>query len=259
MLNFLNLILFSSKPKKAEVVCPHCGAHQMEPVSAISTVCRSCGKNFKLEKALKPRKPNVSKGKDFRTINCFDCHTLLEVAGTAISTICHTCSRHIDLNDYTISVISGRSLETKGALYLTEKGSLTAEKITVSYAQIKGRLKVKFLKCEGIVELYPTAIVDGDIFAKELKVMADARFTIAQQVEVDAAEIMGTVRGKLICHGKVKIEKNGFFEGDLIAKAIDMAPGGTLRGPMRINNAPELEKPSALVAPDRPLIIEGSK
>lgn len=228
-------MLFSTKPKKAEIVCPHCGAHQMEPATAISTVCRSCGRNFKLEKALKPKRKPVSRPKDFRTIHCFECESELEVPPTAISTICHNCSRHIDLNDYTITGLFGRNLETKGALYLTEKGSLTAEKLIVGLAEVKGRLSAKYLKCEGDVELYPTAVVQGNIFARNLKVMHDSRFTIEQQVVVDSIEIHGHVEGKLFCHGKVMLTKTGTFNGELVAKSLDMEPGATLRGDMYIN------------------------
>ncbi|MDX2226158.1 MAG: polymer-forming cytoskeletal protein [Verrucomicrobiae bacterium] len=238
--------MFFTKRKHIEVVCPSCGAHQLEPSGCISTFCKSCQAHFKLNKALKPKRnpnrPSVSE----RALHCFECRSLLHVAPEALSTICNVCGHCVDLNDYTINSRVARNFQTKGSLLIGEKGILSAEKIIVGHAEIRGQLRVGEFVCEGSVELFPTASVQGNIRAQLLKVMESAQLKIKDHIEVESVHILGKISGRLVCKGLALIGPTGAFEGELLTQRLRMEAGGLLSG--AINTLPPVEDSSQTAA-----------
>src|SRR5215831_13477810 len=117
----------------------------MEYAAAKSSMCRQCGRYFspfapksglKLQsKEQLPAPPPESSSflqkfedlwKRQRTVvaECFECHRKQQVSGAATSTICPSCSAHIDLRDYKISGGFSRTIRTRGNVHLSGKGDL---------------------------------------------------------------------------------------------------------------------------------------
>ena len=89
----------AKKPAKVLLSCPHCGNQQAEPPSAISSVCKKCGKHFHVQDVLHPAPKEIVRGPDQRRITCFECRAELDIPASAESTMCKRCSHYIDLKD----------------------------------------------------------------------------------------------------------------------------------------------------------------
>src|SRR5437773_1792270 len=97
----------------------------MEYAAAKSSICRQCGRSFspfapkpglKLrtkEEAPAPESPSFLgrfedcwKRQRSAIIECFECKRKQQVSGAATSTICPACIIHIDVRDYTSTIIT---------------------------------------------------------------------------------------------------------------------------------------------------------
>ena len=148
-------------PAKVSAECPHCGFKQMEYAAAKSSICRQCGRSFtpfapkpglKLRTTEEAPAPETSssifgKLEDFWkrqtscVVECFECKRKQQVSGAATSTICPSCSAHIDLRDYKITSGFSRSIRTRGNVHLSGKGDLASSSVECQSALIEGRLR----------------------------------------------------------------------------------------------------------------------
>src|SRR5438105_8362304 len=125
----------------------------MEYAAAKSSICRQCGRSFtpfapkpglKLRTTEEAPAPETSssifgrleeswKRQTSSVVECFVCKRKQQVSGAASSTICPSCSAHIDLRDYKITSGFSRSIRTRSNMHLSRKGdhaSSTAESQT---------------------------------------------------------------------------------------------------------------------------------
>src|SRR5258706_4663194 len=100
------------KSDKVSVACPHCGQAQLEPRDAYSTICKACGRNFRIEETLRPKKAPEKKLPQTRQVSCFQCGTELDVAVEAESTMCKRFSAHVDLRNYEINQAVSKNFRT---------------------------------------------------------------------------------------------------------------------------------------------------
>src|SRR5438105_5548595 len=107
------------------------------------------------------------RSKRTNVIECFDCHRRQEVSGAASSTICPSCSAHIDLSDYKIATNFSRSIRTKGEVYVTTKGDLSSSSVRCSRAVIEGRLRGN-LDSAGAIVINTSGKIRGKISVSEL-------------------------------------------------------------------------------------------
>ncbi len=219
-----------------DVICPHCGAHQTEPKHCISTVCKCCGGYFTPKTALRVEDHHRRNRKDKQVIECFSCHGKLDVAGDALSTVCHHCGHEIDMNDYSVMGICARNIESKGHLFVGEKGRLVAEKVSVGTADIRGKVSTKHFGCDGVFELHPSATFFGHLNAETLKILPGATFHVDGSMEVQNAEIYGKVKGKMIVAGRVYLAESAQVDGDIVAAAVDAEPGAAINGFVNIRS-----------------------
>ena len=133
----------------------------MEYAAAKSSICRQCGRSFtpfapkpglKLRTTEDAPAPETSssifgKLEDFWkrqtscVVECFECKRKQQVSGAATSTICPSCSAHIDLRDYKITSGFSRSIRTRGNVHLSGKGDLASSSVECQSALIEGRLR----------------------------------------------------------------------------------------------------------------------
>src|SRR5436309_12395029 len=119
--------------------------------------------------SLKQRFDSLWKSKRTRVIECFDCHRKQEVSGVATSTICPSCSAHIDLSDYKIATSFSRSIRTKGEVHVTTKGDLSSSSVRCQRAVIEGRLRGN-LDCAGMIVINTSGKSLAKVSASEIVV-----------------------------------------------------------------------------------------
>jgi cytoskeletal protein CcmA (bactofilin family) len=173
------------------------------------------------------------KSKRTSVIECFDCHRKQEVSGAATSTICPSCSAHIDLSDYKIATSFSRSIRTTGEVHVTAKGDLSSSSVRCKRAVIEGKLRGN-LESAGPIIINTSGKIPGKVSASEIIIEKRAEVQFFRRVRVGNIEIRGRMAGEIIANGMVTIRKNGALEGHVTAKAINVEKGGVFSGQLVI-------------------------
>jgi len=220
-------------------MCRQCGSHFSPSAPKVAT-------NVTPQPRLDPRReaapPSASlmqrfdalwKSKRIRVIECFDCHRKQEVSGAATSTICPSCSAHIDLSDYKIATSFSRSIRTTGDVHVTTKGDLSSSSVRCSRAIVEGRLRGN-LDAAGAIIIYASGKIPGKISASQMVIEKRAQVQFFRTVRVGNIEIRGRMAGEIVADGLVTIRKYGVLEGDVTARAINVEKGGAFSGQLVI-------------------------
>ncbi len=198
----------------------------MEYAAAKSSICRQCGRSFtpfapkpglKLRTTEETPAPETSssifgKLEDFwkrqttSVVECFECKRKQQVSGAATSTICPSCSAHIDLRDYKITSGFSRSIRTRGNVHLSGKGDLASSSVECQSALIEGRLRGN-LHCDTATINY-SGKIPGRISARHLVVNRKADVHCFRRVHVEHIEIKGRMSGEIIAQS-VTVHRKG--------------------------------------------------
>lgn len=142
-------------PPKSPFRCPACGFVQLEPPHLVSTNCRSCGAHYKasdstegLDASSGSLSPAGRKHETGKPVHCLKCGRTHQVSPKAQSTICPGCYAPIELIDVNITAHASRSIDTRGHLKITAKGSVSNPWIICGSARIEGPFH-GHLRCEG--------------------------------------------------------------------------------------------------------------
>lgn len=184
------------------------------------------------------------KGKRSNVVECFDCQRKQEVSGAATSTICPSCSAHIDLSDYKITTNFSRSIRTKGDVHVTVKGDLSSSSVRCQRAVIEGKLRGN-LDCAGTVVIRSSGKMAGKLSASEIVIEKRATVQFFRRVRAGSIEIRGRMSGEIIANGLVTIRKYAMLEGSVTARAINVEKGGVFSGQLVIGKA-ELQQAELL-------------
>jgi cytoskeletal protein CcmA (bactofilin family) len=223
----------------------------MEYAAAKSSICRQCGRSFtpfapkpglKLratEEAPASETSSSIFGKlgDFwkrqtsSVVECFECKRKQQVSGAATSTICPSCSAHIDLRDYKITSGFSRSIRTRGNVHLSGKGDLASSNVECRSALIEGRLRGN-LHCDTATINY-SGKIPGRINARHVVVERKADIHCFRTVHAEQIEIKGRMSGEIIAQS-VTIHRKGSLAGDVTARAISVEKGGMFSGQLAI-------------------------
>jgi cytoskeletal protein CcmA (bactofilin family) len=223
----------AKKPAKVLLDCPHCGHQQAEPPSAISSVCKKCGKHFHVQEVLKPTPKVVASGPAQRHITCFECHAELDIPASAESTMCKKCSRYIDLKDYLINSAVSKNFKTKGAFVIEPKGYVFNTEIVAGDVAIKGRLLGK-IYAEQSLTLYSTAEIKGSFKTARLIIPEGNHFRWAELLQVESAEIAGELVASINASGTIILRSTARLFGDVTAKTCVVEAGAVFVGQARI-------------------------
>jgi cytoskeletal protein CcmA (bactofilin family)/ribosomal protein S27E len=237
---------------KLSAECPHCGFKLMEYAAAKSSICRQCGRSFlpfapkpglklRTREEAPPQESSSIFGRfeDFwkrqrsSLVECFDCKRKQQVSGAATSTICPSCSAHIDLRDYKITSGFSRSIRTRGDVHLTGKGDLASSSVVCRYALIEGRLRGN-LHCDTATINY-SGKIPGRISAQHVLVERKADIHCFRRIRAESVEIKGRMSGEIAAQ-TVTVDRKGVLEGDVTARAITVEKGGMFSGQLVIGN-----------------------
>ena len=263
----------SSSPVKVAVECPHCGFKQRDYAAAKTTLCRQCGAHFspsaprprpivaprarpeasaasETAPSLRQRFENLWKGTRNIVVVCFECQRKQEVSGAASSTICPSCSAHIDLRDYKVNTSFSRSIRTHGEVHITAKGDLSSSNVRCRRALVEGRVRGD-LECDDLVKIDVSGKIHGRIVARNAVVERRAQIQFFRRLRVGNLEIRGKMSGEIVADGMVTIRKHGSLEGTVRAKAINVEKGGVFSGHLIIGGA-DLQQADLLPTPAGP-------
>ena len=175
---------------------------------------------------------NFWKGESNSVIECFDCKRKQQVSGAASSTICPSCSAHIDLRNYKITSGFSRSIRTRGNVHLSGKGDLGSSSVLCQSALIEGRLRGN-LHCDDTATINYSGKIAGRISARHIVVDRKADIHCFRTVRAENIEIKGRMSGEIIAQ-TVTVHKKGRLEGDVTARAISVEKGGIFSGQLAI-------------------------
>ncbi len=243
----------AKSPPKVNVECAHCGFQQMEYAAAKNTLCRQCGKHFvvALAERVEVAKPALELGgvvappsllqrfeglwnrPRITSVVCFDCGTVQALNSAASSTICPSCSVHMDLRDYKISTAFSRAIRTQGRVHVTAAGDLSSSSVVCRCAIIDGKLRGS-LECTEKAEFRAPAKVQGKLSASELLISKKADVQFFRRVRVGSVEIRGKMSGEIVAETVVTIRRSGSLEGNVVARSINVEKGGTFSGQLVI-------------------------
>jgi len=225
----------------------------MEYAAAKSSICRQCGRSFlpftpKPGLKLRTREEEppaesssiLGRFEDFWkrqrsfVVECFDCKRKQQVSGAATSTICPSCSAHIDLRDYKITSGFSRSIRTRGDVHLTGKGDLASSSVVCRSALVEGRLRGN-LHCHETATINYAGKIPGRISARHVIVDRKADIHCFRRVRAESVEIRGKMSGEIAAQ-TVMVDRKGTLEGDVTARAITVEKGGVFSGQLVIGN-----------------------
>jgi cytoskeletal protein CcmA (bactofilin family)/DNA-directed RNA polymerase subunit RPC12/RpoP len=238
----------AKSPAKLSVECPHCGFKQMEYAAAKSTLCRQCGKHYvvaatasaEIKSALEiggtvparsflQRVEGLWNRQRITSIVCFDCGTKQELNSVATSTICPSCSVHMDLRDYKVNTVFSRAIRTHGEVHVTSSGDLCSSSVLCRSAVIEGKLRAS-LQCIEKAEFRALGKVQGKLSALFVVIGKKADVQFFRQLHVGSIEILGKMSGEIIAQTVVTIRSTGSLDGNVVARSINVEKGGTFSG-----------------------------
>jgi len=224
----------------------------MEYAAARSTLCRQCGKHFLVECERAPGKPGFDFSETISaaqsllhrvqgawqrpritSIACFDCGATQELNSAATSTICPSCSVHMDLRDYRINTAFSRAIRTHGSIYVTSAGDLSSSSVVCRCAIIEGKLRGS-LQCIEKVEFRASGKVQGKLTAPLVIIGRRAEVQFFRQLQVGSIEVRGRMVGEIVAETVVTIRSHGALDGNVVARAINVEKGGTFTGQLVI-------------------------
>jgi cytoskeletal protein CcmA (bactofilin family) len=232
----------ASKQDKVLMTCPHCGNAQAESRLAFSTVCKKCGRNFRIQEALHPTRKEAPAALEQKRITCFECGAELDVALSAQSTMCKKCSRYVDLKDYHISNAVSKNFKTRGSFTLEAAGYVFNTEAQVGDAILKGKFLGKLI-AEKSLTIYSTAEIKGSFKAAHLIIPATNRFNWPETIQVGSAEIAGELAANLHAQGTIIIKSTARLFGDVEAKNLVVEAGAVVVGKIKIG-APATPAPT---------------
>ena len=224
----------------------------MEYVAAKSTLCRQCGKHYVVVAAARTEtKPALEIGGNISApsflqrveglwnrqritaVECFDCGTKQELNSAATSTICPSCSVHMDLRDYKVNTPFSRAIRTHGEVYVTSSGDLSSSSVVCRSAIIEGKLRGS-LQCIEKAEFRAPAKVQGKLSAPLVVIGKRADVQFFRQLQVGSIEIRGKMTGEIVAETVVTIRSTGSLDGNVVARSINVEKGGTFSGQLII-------------------------
>ena len=253
------------KPTLQEVTCPHCHGTQSEPLGAISTNCRACGKYFKLSAKTEARATRAPK--DMREVICVKCGAPNLVASAALSSQCRGCANYIELGDKVVRGVqtakfyahddvlfeegcsfkgmeaTGRRMDVRGKVFSRLRA--TEEIIAKSGCDLSGELRAPVVRIERGAKVHVQEVncdrltvsgaieISGTLHADEILLNDGAAFSGRLNVPESKLKVSAgaTVQFDSIICAELIVEGHVTLGASLTAERVAVIGGGTLTAP----------------------------
>jgi cytoskeletal protein CcmA (bactofilin family) len=202
------------KPALQEVTCPHCQGTQSEPLGAISTNCRKCGRYFKVKGKSEARTSRAPK--ETREVICVKCGAPNQVASAALSTQCSRCAHYIELGDKVVRGVQTAKLYAYDDVLFEEGCSFKGMEATGRRMEVRGKVFSRLRATEEIVAMAGCNI-SGELRAPVVRIERGSTVKV-QELEC----------GQLLASGAVEIS------GRLKAAEIVLRDGAAFSGRLNI-------------------------
>ena len=233
-----------------EVVCPHCGAKQLEPRGVISTYCRTCSGHFSpgtqaTAIVVSPAQivsASVSRKTRDRRVACHACRHIQRAHHGVLEAPCRRCGSIMSYREVEISAHSTREVSTHGRLWVTRKGFLNSTRVQCASAQIDGRISGR-VQCSGLLRLGGADQCKAQIHTDSLLVDRGANIQLAYTAMIGDGVIRGRVVGDIVCTGSLRIAKHGILLGEVETRGLTVDRGGIYSGDVRVGSFVNTEAP----------------
>jgi hypothetical protein len=175
------------KPNQVEVSCPHCQSSQSEPVGAISTNCRKCGRYFKLGQVREERTAKVPKAS--REVFCIKCGAPNLVATAALSTQCIRCLHYLELGDKVVKGVQTGKLYAYDDVVFAEGCSFKGMEATGRRIEVRGKVFSKLRATAEIIAFHGSHL-SGELHAPVVAIEAGAKVKV-QTIECARLRLAG--------------------------------------------------------------------
>ncbi len=211
---------------------------------AKSTFCRKCQGHYSLERPLAgersivkepglfSRIKNYFTGPKQRNVKCFSCRHEQVLSTEAQSTMCPACGAYIDLRDFKITGPFGRSVQTAGEVHVSSRGDVTSTRLMCGTAYIEGSLRGCII-CTGKATLWTKGRMPGTLESDHVLIERKADVEFVRPLRTKLFELNGKARARVVAD-KVVINKGGWLEGVVFARAIVVEKGGIFSGDLNI-------------------------
>ena len=182
----------------------------------------------------------VKPGKPPRQIKCFECDAAFTVLGDAQSSQCPKCGSYISLEDYEISEVYNRRIQTRGDVKIHKKGSITGSTIKCHHLTVLGELAGS-VECSGDLIIRSHGKIIGTVVCRNLRIEKGAKVEFLNPVKAETARIDGEVHGQISCTGSVTLEKRAKLHGLVRTTSLVVKPGAKHSGMIEMVSKDEKE------------------
>ena len=176
-------------------------------------------------------KPDAFRGaplqKNYRSVNCFDCHYVHKVASLSSSSMCPNCGSYIDLRDVVIKDRTTQRIRTRGDVTVEKSGALLGTDITCGNLTVDGQVAGS-IHASGQVAFGSSGKVLGEVRCGQLLVEKKCVVQFLQPVHAESAEIRGIITGRFEITGRLLLTRRGQIDGFIQAKSMLMEAGSQL-------------------------------
>jgi cytoskeletal protein CcmA (bactofilin family) len=200
------------KSNLQEVTCPHCHSTQSEPLGAISTNCKACGKYFKVKGKSEARTARAPKST--REVICVKCGAPNMVASEAMSTQCIRCAHYIELGDKVVRGVQTAKFYAYDDVLFEAGCSFKGMEATGRRMEVRGKVFSKLRATEEIVAEAGSDI-SGELHAPTVRIERGSTVKL-QELVCDQLVVSGAVEvsGKLAA-GEIVMRDGAAFSGRL--------------------------------------------
>lgn len=164
-----------------------------------------------------------------RTVRCFSCNAENEVPADALSLICVTCGKAVDLESYEIESVFSRSIQTHGEVIIGVRGKFHGGQLIAHRLVLNGILEAPF-ECDELV-LGKVAHLAYPGQVRLLYVLAGSRVRLPIDMQIHEAAVFGHLEvNNLTATGLITVFKGGSLAGAVDAHSFRVEKGGRYEG-----------------------------
>jgi cytoskeletal protein CcmA (bactofilin family) len=201
-----------------EVECPHCHVAQSEPLGAISTNCKACGKYFKVVPKVQEPKA-VRAPMETREVFCVKCGAPNLVSSAALSTQCIRCLHYLELGDKVVRGVQTGKLYAYDDVIFSDGCSFKGMEATGRRIEVRGKVFSKLRATAEIVALAGSQL-SGELHAPVIRVERGAKVKVQT---IDCARLM--VSGQVEVSGLLAATEIIFRDGAVFSGQLHMPEG----------------------------------